>query len=180
MTADNSAKSANRLDVIQQELAAILESRLGELSRILHLNEVTTRRIVATEMEIKRHESDAIRMEGELDQLRDTAAEIASRRMQLEGEHAGVLQNSTQQMAALEALETQVRDADSENASAARRLAQLEEEAGALRQDNAELKTKLRTIEENIARMRSLREEIMSSISEGTSQLKRLSGTGLD
>ena len=82
MTADNSANSANRLDVIQQELAAILESRLGELSRILHRNEVTTRRIVATEMEIKRHESDAIRMEAELDQLRDTAAEIASRRMQ--------------------------------------------------------------------------------------------------
>jgi chromosome segregation ATPase len=177
MTADN---STDRLDDIQQELAAILESRLGELSRILHRNEVTTRRIVATEMEIKRHESDAIRMESELDQLRDNAAEIAGRRIQLESQHADGLRDRSDQKASLEALEIEVRDADSENSSAARRLAQLEEEAGALRQDNADLKTKLRTIEENIARMRSLREEIMSSISEGTSQLKRLSGTGLD
>ena len=81
---------------------------------------------------------------------------------------------------ALASLEAQAREAEEENASARRQVAQLEEEAAALREDTAELKTKLRTIEENIARMRTLREEIMSSISEGTSQLKRLSGTGLD
>ena len=177
MTTDT---SADRLDALQQELAAILESRLGDLSRVLHRNEITTRRIVATEMEIKRHESDVTRMESELDRLRDSAAEIAGRRLEIETQHADLLRGRTDQQAALEALEAEVRNADSENATARRRLAQLEEEAGALRQDNSDLKTKLRTIEENIARMKALREEIMSSISEGTSQLKRLSGTGLD
>ena len=59
--------STDRLDTLQNELASLLEARLGDLSRILHRKEVTTRRIVATEMEIKRHESDVVRMEGELD-----------------------------------------------------------------------------------------------------------------
>jgi len=177
MTTDS---STDRLDALQQEFATILESRLGDLSRTLQRSEVTTRRIVATEMEIKRHESDASRMESELDRLRDSAAEIAGRRISIESEHAELLHRQTDEQAALELLEAEVRSADGENATARRRLAQLEEEASALRQDNADLKTKLRTIEENIARMKALREEIMSSISEGTSQLKRLSGTGLD
>ncbi len=177
MTTDS---TTDRLDALQQEFSTLLESRLGDLSRILQLSEVTTRRIVSTEMEIKRHESDAERMEAELDRLRDSAAEIAGTRISIESEHAELLVRRAEEQAALERLQSEVSNADGENATARRQLAQLEEEASALRQENADLKTKLRTIEENIVRMRALREEIMSSISQGTSQLKRLSGTGLD
>jgi len=176
----SSSQPTDRLDQIQQELASILEERLGALSAALQQNEATTRRIVAAEMEMQRHSRDHARMASELTRLESEAAEFASRREEMETRHAGVLADRDAKRTELERMEEVVRTADAANAKDRRRLAELEDEASALRQENADLKTKLRTIEENIARMKALRDEIMNSISGQTHHMKRLAGAGTD
>ncbi|MEC8423281.1 MAG: hypothetical protein VX000_05860, partial [Myxococcota bacterium] len=56
----------------------------------------------------------------------------------------------------------------------------LEAEQDELRSENASLKTKLKTLEENISRMQRLKEELMSSISGLTAQMSGLAGGDAD
>ncbi len=172
--------SPDRLDQIQQELAGLLEERLGALTVALHASETTTRRIVAAELEMQRAQRDAERMKGELSRLESEAAAYAEQREALANQHAEALRTRDEKRQALEQLQAEVQDADAENNRDRKKLAALEEEASALRQENADLKMKLRTIEENIARMKSLRQEIMNSISGQTSYMQRLAGAGND
>lgn len=163
--------TADRLQEIQGELASILEARLGELTRTLRSTEGITRRIIGAEIEIERHRAGRDALEAELKSLSaevDTAREGAERVRQ---QHAQLFDERDGLRGEVERLEREVREADAEAERTRQRVSVLTDEAEMLRTENISAKTKMKTLEENIARLRRLKEELESSISGLTSQL---------
>lgn len=161
-------ETANRLQAIQKDLAAILEARLAELTDAMKQTEHATRRIVAAEVELERHsisrvqlESELITLEGDLKSARARAEEVRLRHTQLSNERDGA-------RADLQKLERETRELDAEVTVNRQQALDLENSAETLRKENAALKTKLKTMEENIARLRQMQKELMSSMSEIT------------
>jgi len=168
--------TTERLEAIQSELAGILEERLSALNQAMRGTETFTRRIVSAELEIERHAARRESLEAEVVELEAAAkadiegtADIRSRHAELTAERQRIA-NET------ERLEEEVAEAGQQLGRTRGRVTQLEAEAETLRSENAALKAKLKTLEENIARMRRLKEELMSSISGLTQQMTGLAG----
>ncbi len=176
----SSPTSPDRLDQIQQELAGILETRLAALTTTLQATEATSRRIVAAEMEIQRATQDQNRLSAEIEQIESDAKRFLEQRDALKAKHSEALKNRESKLQALEELQQVVATADAENSDSHGQLAALEARQKDLKKENADLKAKLRTIEENIARMTALRDEIMHSISDQSAYMKRLAGAETD
>ena len=168
--------SSDRLQELRLELEDILDTRLSALSEALRDTERATRRVVAAEIEIERTRARRETLEAEVVALEATAHEgaeamaaVTARHDELTAERQRLSEEATR-------LELEVVDADSHVEQTRSRVAQLEAEAETLRSENAGLKAKLKTLEENIARMRRLKEELMSSISGLTQQMTGLAG----
>ncbi|HCH62613.1 MAG TPA: hypothetical protein DFR83_07415 [Deltaproteobacteria bacterium] len=172
----SSSSAPDRLDQIQQELASILEERLAALTTSLQATEATSRRIVATEMELQRAQQTQSRLTAEVAQLESGAQGFVAQRETLEAEHAQTLQEHAKQMGALEGLQQIIADASVENSSSRARLTKLEAQAEALMTENENLQAQLRTVEENISRMTALRDEIIHNIRDRSDFVKRLPG----
>lgn len=170
--------SGSRLAAIQGELASILESRLNELNQAVAGTEAATRRILAAELEIERHRAGGARHEEQIAALETELAETRVRAQEVREQHGEMLSARDKAREDLVRLEREVRDADSEVEKTRERVKGMENEAGTLRTENAALKTKLRTLEENISRMKRLKEELMHSISGLTQQMSGLAGGG--
>ena len=170
----------DRLKEIQTELAKILEARLAELTDTLRSTEGVTRRLVAAEIEIERHRGARAQLEKELEGLQAEVSVLSTRaadanlqRKRLGAEREGLALQ-------VESAEREVRETDAEASKMRSRLGTLNEEADALRVETGNLKLKLKTMEENITRMRRLKEELMSSISGLTAQMSGLAGSGAE
>lgn len=172
----SSPSAPDRLDQIQQELASILEERISRLNAALQANEATSRRIVATEMELERAKNTGKRLAAEAARLESEAREFTERREALESQHSQSLQARDEQKAALDELQGFIDDAGAENASSKARLGQLEQQADALRKENEDLNGELQTVEANISQMTALRDEIMHKIRDRSEFVKRMAG----
>ncbi len=168
--------TTERLERIQTELASVLEERLGVLSDALAGSERTTRRIIAAEVELERNlqSREALQREvGELEvQVREGRArceDAQSRRKQLIADRDQLREKELE-------LDRGLEEGRSEVASTRSRVEALEKEADSLRNENTALRTKVKTLEENLTRMRQLKDELMSSISGLTQQMSGLAG----
>jgi chromosome segregation ATPase len=171
-----SDETTDRLQQLQGELASILTERLGALTTAVRATEAAGRRILSAELDIARHADDRARLEGELSALE---AELDVAR----GRSAGLRAAAAERLAQTEAerqelvrLEAEVREADAEAERFRRRVGLLTAEADAIRDENAALKTKVRTLEENIQQLRAIKAEMMASLTEMTAQMSAISG----
>ena len=167
--------SSSRLNEISAELSSILEARIQELTRAMKGAEQITRQIVATEMEISRHQQVQASMGPELGQLN---AEIENLRLKVEelrGEQARLNNSRDEARAEVTRAGQGLKETELETESLRASGRKLEEEAEILRRENADLRNKLRTLEENVVRMRKLKEELMASISGLSQQMSALS-----
>lgn len=169
--------SDDRLELIQTELASILEERLGALDRVLQQTESCTRRIIAANIETERHQSHVQRLESERDAAEEAVMQIRSDADEVRNRHAGLIQERDRTRAEVHRLEREVRESDAEVERNRQRIATMGAEANTLREENNALRTKVKTLEENILRMKRLKEELMSSVTGLAQQLRQESGT---
>jgi chromosome segregation ATPase len=171
-----SDEQSDRLREIQSELETILDQRLGELAKTLRATESTTRKIVGAEIDIERHNATRERLESEFDGLMTHLTSARDEADKVRKRHDGLISERDELAGELQRMETSVKDAALASARTRTQVEELEAEAETLRTENAALKTKLKTLEENISRMRRLKEELMSSISGLTAQMTGLAG----
>ena len=168
--------TSQRLEQIREELAGILEARLSELNEIIRGTESVTRRIVAAEVEVERHRGTALNLQGEMTALREEVGSAEQRVEAVRKEHSLVRAQYEEARTELRRTEEEVSEERAQLQATRGRVQALEGEAEELRNENTSLKAKLRTLEDNIARMRRLKEELMSSISGLTQQMTGLAG----
>jgi len=160
-----------RLGEIRNELALILEARVSELMKVMRQTEQTTRQIVSTELEITRYRHMQEQLGEELSELSEEVEALNVRTREVRDQHASIRKDRDRAKEDLQQAERGVREADSEVETLRQRLATLTSEAESLQAENVDLKARIRTLEENVARMRKLKEELMSSISGLTAQM---------
>ena len=170
--------TSDRLQAIQGELQQILEARLGELAQTLRGSEQVTRRIVSAEIEIERHRATAQQLEAETAGL---SAELEEARALMAGGREAydmAVAERDRHRAKVGSVEASVRELRAEVESTRQQAEALDRESEILRSENATLKNKLATLEENVLRMRRLREELMTSVSGLTQEMTGLAGGG--
>ena len=172
--------TTDRLKEIQSELAAILEARLAALTESMRGTEGVTRRIVAAEIEIERHRSARTQLDAELSSLQADLSALTARSAEAQDGRRRLSAEREALAVQVEGVEREVREIDAETAKMRQKVGSLNEEADSLRAENSNLKMKLKTMEENITRMRRLKEELMSSISGLTAQMTGLAGSGAE
>lgn len=160
-----STGTADRLNQISEELKSILETRLQELAGAMRGTEQATRQIVATEMEIARYNQITSDSRTELATLRKDAEDVRVR-----AEEAGAHRNSiiAERDASREALtlaDREAREAGTQVGDLRARLRGLELEGESLRREAEEISARVKAAEENVARLRRLREELMQQMS---------------
>lgn len=164
----------SRLQEINTELNAILEARIAELTASMRAAEQTTRQIVATEMEIGRYRQIQGSTGPELEQLQAERQTLAARADELRNDQVRLTQARDDARNEVLRLQQEHRELDGEAEKLRAQQRVLEEEGEALRRENNEIKIRIRTLEENIAKMKKLKEEMMMSFSGLTSQMSTL------
>jgi chromosome segregation ATPase len=172
----SSEATTDRLDEIQAQLASILEARISELDTALRDSESMTRRLVGAEIELDRHRATKQRLSAELDGILAEAKDAGAAASELQDRHAAAIRERADGREATARLEVEVRTLDADVEQSRARSRALESEHDELRSENASLKTKLKTLEENITRMQRLKDELMSSISGLTAQMSGIAG----
>ncbi len=157
--------TAERLNQISEELKSILEARLQELAQAMRGTEQITRQIVSTEMEIARYSQITSDSAGELTALRKDAEDIRAR-----AEDAGAHRNAV--VAERDALRDSVSRVEREAREVATQVSDLrarhrsmELESESLRREAEEVAGRVKLAEENVARLRRLREELFDQVS---------------
>ena len=164
----------SRLQEINTELTSILETRIAELTAVMRAAEQTTRQIVATEIEIGRYRQIQGSTGPELEQLQSERQSLGLRVDELRADHSKLTQARDDARNEVLRLQQEQREFDGETEKLRAQQRSLEEESETLRRENNDFKSRIRTLEENIARMRKLKEEMMLSISGLTAQMSNL------
>lgn len=156
--------TSTRLNEISSELASILDARIQELAAAMKASEQATRQIVATELEITRHRQIQDAMGPELVSLSGELEALKSKAEEQKQEHARALTARDEARNELLARQAELKEAESEGDRLRVQARKLEEEGEVLRRETNDLKAKIRSLEENVARMRKIKEEWMASI----------------
>ncbi len=168
------SETTQRLNEISAELAALLEARIQELASAMKAAESATRQIVSTEMEIARYRQSHVNLSGEIVSLEREMEAVRTHANEI-GEQVGTLTTERDRLRSEVARrEREVREADAEIQKLQARSRGLEEEGDTLRQENQDLRGKTQTLQENVTRMKKLKEELMLSISGLTQQMGNL------
>lgn len=166
--------TGNRLQAIQEELASILDSRLNELTQAMKTSETLTRRLLAAELELERHNAGHGQLTAEIASMEAELAGSRDRLNEVREQHAEFVTERDRARSEVTRMEREVREIDGEVEQSRKRVRELEATAESLRKENTSLKAKLITLEENVTRMRQLQKELMSSISGLSSQMAGL------
>ena len=167
--------SSDRLNEISGELAGILESRIQELMTAMKAAEQATRQVVTTELEIARYRQLQENLSGELGEIGGEMETLRARAEDVRAQHGALVTERDRLRENVERAERDVRETDAQIEGHRSRMRGLEEESESLRRENNDLRGKIRTLEENVVRMRTLREELMMSISGLSQQMAALS-----
>ena len=168
--------TSERLQRVQAELAAVLEERLGVLSDALANSERTTRRIIAAEVELERNVQAREALTREVGDLDVQVREARTRCDETRKKHESLISERDALQKKEVELDKSLDEGRAEVASVRSRVEALEKEADGLRNENTALRTKVKTLEENLTRMRQLKDELMSSISGLTQQMSGIAG----
>lgn len=164
----------SRLAEISAELKQILEVRIAELTTAMRSAEQTTRQVVSAEMEIARYKELTESLGTEMGDLKRELTALRARAEDVRGQHGGLASERDSLRSEVHRLEREVRESDGEAERLRARARTLEEEGETLRRENDSLKYRIKSFEDNIARMRKLKEELMMSLSGLTAQAASL------
>lgn len=162
-----STPTADRITQISAELAQILEARMAELLGAMKGAEQATRQIVSTELEIARYRQLTDTLTADRDALVKEAADLSARADELRAEHGKVKGEKAK-------LEGDVAAAQAGLAAAKEQAASLQATADGLTKETEELRNRTKALEDNIARMRKMREELLSGIGNLTRDMSTL------
>ncbi len=171
------AEDTDRLQTIQQELNSILQARIAELQAAMASAEETARQIVAAELEAARVRQAREGLDGRISGVQGDLDALKAQADEVRASHAKVVSERDTLCEEHERLMHETSQAEREVQTARIQTRKLEKESDSLRQENVELKLKLRTLEDNVGRMRKLREELLSSISSLSQQMSTLAVT---
>ncbi len=160
-----STATADRLNQISEELKSILETRLQELAGAMRGTEQATRQIVATEMEIARYTQITADSRVELAALKKDADEVRARAEEAGSHRNEIIAERDAARDGLARAEREARDAGTQVSDLRARLRGLELEGESLRREAEEISARVKSAEENVARLRKLREELMQQMS---------------
>ena len=164
----------DRLTELQNELAAILEDRLKELSGSMKETEQLTRQIVSAELEIRQHSERGGEFKLELGQLQESLEHARSHSSEIGKRRRELLEEKAQLEAEAREVELDLQRARKSSDEARAQLEEMEAEAKALRNENAKLKLQVKSLSENIEGMRRLRDEQMLSVMNLTKELQQV------
>jgi chromosome segregation ATPase len=165
-----------RLNQIQAELAAILEERLGALNKFLQVTESATRRIIAADVEMERHRINESRLKAEQHNIEAEVVLARESVSTIRAENARKAAERDRLNDDISGHERAIRELDANAELARKKIAGLESEANTLREENTTLRTKVKTLQENILRMQRLKDELMNSVTGLAKQLRQASG----
>jgi chromosome segregation ATPase len=162
-----STQSADRLNQISAELATLLEARISELVSAMKGAEQATRQIVSTEMEIARYRQVVEALTADRASIQKEATELGARAEAVRGEHAELVRGRDR-------LRDEVTAAERAITSQREQNRQLQVTADGLVKETDELRARVKTLEDNISRMRKMREELLSGIGNLTRDMSQL------
>lgn len=164
----------NRLNEISTELASILEVRIAELTNAMKSAEQVTRQIVSTEMEISRYRQLQDSLGGELGDLKRELGALRARADEVRSQHGGMLSEREKVREELARAERDAREAGVEAERSRTKVKELESETAVLKKENDGLQGRLKNLEESVARMRKLKEELMQSMTGLSKEMSNL------
>jgi chromosome segregation ATPase len=162
-----STPSADRLTQISTELAGILESRIQELVGAMKSAEQSTRQIVSTEMEIARYRQVAEALAGDRESIQKESEQLKARAEEARAEHAALVGERDRLRDEVTAAERALTAQREENKG-------LQDAADALTKETGDLRSRSKALEENVVRMRKMREELLSGIGNLTRDMSQL------
>jgi chromosome segregation ATPase len=158
--------SSERLDAIRVELSTILETKVSELMTTMRQSEDLTRRILASELEGSRAknlredlEAQTEAVQQDLDALHATAEEVREN-------HRNATKERDKARDDFHRMQIEIEQSHKEVQNNRLKVREMEKEGDSLRQENTDLKIKLRALDDNVGRMRQLRDELLSSIGQ--------------
>ena len=169
-----SEPASDRLEAISAELADILESRIQELMDVMRVTEATTRQVVSTELEIARSRAIQETLSAEMSALRAEVIELRARADAAQAQQAALLEERRTLRDSVALREREVRSLTTEVEDARRSQLNLGSEADSLRKENAELGGRVRTLDDNVTRLRILKNELVSSLTGLSQQMAEL------
>ncbi len=165
---------SDRLQSIQEELNLILQERIAELRGAMSSAEETARQIVAAELEASRIRQVRQDLDGRISGLKTDLDALRAQADEVRGAHGAAVGERDELRQEFSRLKEETEEAEREVQTTRIQTRKLEKENDSLRQENVELKLKLRTLEDNVARMKKLREELLSNISSLSQQMTSL------
>ena len=169
--------STERLDAIRVELSDILEARVSELMTTMRESEELTRRILASELEAARAKQLREDLEGQTEAIQQDLDALHAQAEQVRETHRNAIKERDDTRDELHRMEREIEEAHKEVQKNRLSMRSLEKEGDSLGQENMELKIKLRALEDNVGRMRQLRDELLSSIGQLSEKMSALGNT---
>ena len=157
--------TADRLNQISEELKNILEARLQELAVAMRSTEQVTRQIVSTELEVARYLQITADSAGELASLKREADEMRGRADEATINRNACIMDRDSARDQVAALEREARELGTQVTDLRVRQRTMELEAESLRGEAAEVAGRVKAAEENVLRLRRLREELFEQVS---------------
>ena len=154
--------NSDRLEEIRSELSNILETRVSELMTTMRHSEELTRRILAAELEMSRARQLNVDLEGQTEAVRQDLDALNAQAEDARELHRVAVADRDATRDELYSLERDLNDARKEATAKRERIREVSQESDSLQHENMELKLKLRALEENVNRMRKLRDELLS------------------
>ena len=158
--------NSDRLEEIRSELSNILETRVSELMTTMRHSEELTRRILAAELEMSRARQLNVDLEGQTEAVRQDLDALNAQAEDARELHRVAVADRDVVRDELHSLERDLNDARKEAGDKRARIREVSQESDSLQHENMELKLKLRALEENVNRMRKLRDELLSNMGQ--------------
>jgi len=166
--------STERLDAIRVELSTILETRVSELMTTMRESEELTRRILASELEAARAKQLREDLGAQTEAIQQDLDALHSRAEQVRETHRNAIKERDDTRDELRRMELEIEESHKEVQKNRLSMRSLEQEGDSLGHENMELKIKLRALEDNVGRMRQLRDELLSSIGQLSEKMSAL------
>jgi chromosome segregation ATPase len=140
--------------------------RVSELMTTMRHSEELTRRILAAELEMSRAKQLNFNLEGQTEAVRQDLDAMNAQAEDARELHRQVVTERDATRDELHTLERDLNDSRKETADKRGRIREVSQEVDSLQHENMELKLKLRALEDNVNRMRKLRDELLSNMGQ--------------
>lgn len=168
---------STKLHRIQEELGEIVDARIQALESVLQNAEQMTRRLIKAEMELEHLNNNESDLAAQALNLENQVTTARGRNSKIEASHKQLVEEREKLRSRQEQLFSESSVLRQEVDTLRQQVDDVEEEANTLRTENTSLRTKAKALQENLTRMRQLRDELMSSISGLTQQMSGLASS---